>query len=461
MSSKRDLVEAHSFNRRRLVTAFVSGAPGGREVEPARYGRAIIGGTVLAALIVVGAAVGGMIKPKLPQDWDQKGVVIAKDSGARFISQKGTLFPVINTASARLVRADATGKMTVNTVPDDVIRSHPIGPTVGIAGAPDSLPSAPQLLDTGWTACVNKDGGLKVDVSAARDVTPASSQTLLVRSLGDVGQQFLVSGGTRFPISTRNGDNVLRTLGLSTTAFSASGSWVNLLTPGPEIKPFAVPGQGARVSTGVAGFDTVGTPVSQAGRKYLLVRSGTKPALLPISDFAYAVYTSGGPGAALRPADVTAAQLGGLRNVAVPSSLSFLTSWPSATPQPYRQSAPCLALTGNGDFRQTVLATVPSTSTRLPTDRTQSVAVDPGRGALVQETSGSVRSDQGSTVLVDATGTRYTVPTNAKGPLGYADVAAPSVSQAWTTLFKDGPTLDPGRAGGLASASGAGSGSGS
>lgn len=453
MSSKRDLVEAHSFNRRRLVTAFVSGAPGGREVEPARYGRAIIGGAVLAALIVVGAAVGGMIKPKLPQDWDQKGIVIAKESGARFIAQNGKLFPVINTASARLVAADNNGTLVINTVPDDVIRRHKIGSTVGIAGAPDALPAPSQLLDTGWTACVNKDGGLRVDLSAAKDVAPATSQTLLVRSLGDAGQQFLVVGGTRYPISTRNGDNVLRTLGLSSNAFTASGSWVNLLTPGPEIKPFAVPGQGDRVDTGVSGFDTVGTPVSQGGKKYLLVKAGAKPALLPISDFAYAVYTSGGPGASLRAPQLTAAQLDGLRNVGAPTSLSFLSSWPTSTPSAYRQSSPCLSLTGTGDFRQTVLATVDTGSARLPTDRSQSVLVDAGRGALVQETSGSVRSDQGSTVLIDATGTRYTVPSGYQGRLGYADVAAPSVSQAWTTLFKDGPTLDPQKAANLASGS--------
>ncbi|MCW2868167.1 MAG: eccB, partial [Marmoricola sp.] len=296
----------------------------------------------------------------------------------------------------------------------------------------------------------------RVDVSAARDVTPTTSQTLLVRSLGDAGQQFLVVGGTRYPISTRNGDNVLRTLGLASTPFTASGSWVNLLEPGPEVKPFAVPGQGDTVDTGVPGFTTVGTPVSQGGKKYLLVRDGSKPALLPISDFAYAVYTSGGPGAALQPPRLSAAQLSGVPNVRDPRSipgLSFLTQWPTSTPSAYRQSSPCLALTGTGDFRQTVLATVATGSARLPTNRAQSVLVDPGRGALVQETSGSVRSDQGSTVLIDSTGTRYAVPALVKGRLGYADVAAPSVSQAWTTLFKDGPTLDPAKAANLASGS--------
>ncbi len=442
MSSKRDLVEAHSFNRRRLVTAFVSGAPGGREVEPVRYGRAIIGGAVLAALVVVGAAVGGFIKPKLPQDWDKSGIVIAKDSGARFVAQNGKLFPVINTASARLIAGENNGNLTINTVPDDDIKGKEIGSTVGIAGAPDSLPSTSQLLDSGWTACINKDGGLKVAISSKPGVAPATGQTLLVRSLGDGGQQFLVAGGTRYPISTTNGDNVLRTLGLATNAFSASGSWVNLLAPGPEVKPFSVPGQGSTVKTGVAGFDRVGTPVSQAGKKYLLVKNGSKPGLLPVSDFAYAVYTSGGPGAALKPAEVSAADLRSIKNAGAPSGLSFLKQWPTAAPTAYRQSTPCLALTGSGDFRQTVLAEVSDTD-RLPTDRSQSVYVQPGRGALVQETSASVRSEQGSTVLIDATGTRYTVPAGVQGRLGYPNVPTPSVSQAWTVLFKDGPTLDP------------------
>ncbi len=65
MSATRDLVEANSFSRRRLVTAFVSGAPGGQEVEPARDGRLLVGGLVLALLLVGGT----VIVTVLALDW--------------------------------------------------------------------------------------------------------------------------------------------------------------------------------------------------------------------------------------------------------------------------------------------------------------------------------------------------------------------------------------------------------
>ena len=81
MATKRDLVEAHQFSRRRLITAFVSGAPGGREVEPARPGRALVGGLALALLVVAGGAVTGLIFGRDEADWKQPGLVISKERG--------------------------------------------------------------------------------------------------------------------------------------------------------------------------------------------------------------------------------------------------------------------------------------------------------------------------------------------------------------------------------------------
>src|SRR4051812_44976121 len=136
MSSKKDLVEAHSFNRRRLVTAFVSGAPGGREVEPVRYGRTLVGGLVLAALVVAGAAVTPILtKSQLPEDWNKKGLVVGKESGSRFVAVDKTLYPVINTTSARLILGSSDGKFDVNFGPHGEIAKQKQGDTIRIPGA--------------------------------------------------------------------------------------------------------------------------------------------------------------------------------------------------------------------------------------------------------------------------------------------------------------------------------------
>ena len=69
MASTRDLVEAHSFSRRRLVTALVSGAPGGREAEPARSARAIVAGLALGVVLIAGVEVRSVLAGSAEGDW--------------------------------------------------------------------------------------------------------------------------------------------------------------------------------------------------------------------------------------------------------------------------------------------------------------------------------------------------------------------------------------------------------
>jgi hypothetical protein len=74
VATERDLAEAHSFVRRRLVTALVSGAPGGREVErAARPGRAVLAGIALAVLLVGVAAVSGVLAGHAETDGKHTG----------------------------------------------------------------------------------------------------------------------------------------------------------------------------------------------------------------------------------------------------------------------------------------------------------------------------------------------------------------------------------------------------
>ena len=116
MATKKDLVEAHAFSRRRLVTAFVSGAPGGREVEPVRPGRVLIGGVALSVLLLAGAAIAGFLLGRPPAQWlDEGSFVISKDTGEQYVVLRRRRRPAaaagaqlrLRPAAARRRRADA------------------------------------------------------------------------------------------------------------------------------------------------------------------------------------------------------------------------------------------------------------------------------------------------------------------------------------------------------------------
>lgn len=57
MTSRKDLLEAQAFTRRRLLAVLVSGAPGGREPEPSTPGRSLLGGVLVAVVVALVVAV--------------------------------------------------------------------------------------------------------------------------------------------------------------------------------------------------------------------------------------------------------------------------------------------------------------------------------------------------------------------------------------------------------------------
>ena len=65
--SSRDLVDAATFHRRRLVAAFLTGRADAQ--APPRPGRRVLVGAVIAGLLLVGAALSGLpaVASYLPQ----------------------------------------------------------------------------------------------------------------------------------------------------------------------------------------------------------------------------------------------------------------------------------------------------------------------------------------------------------------------------------------------------------
>lgn len=433
MSSKRDLVEAHSFNRRRLVTAFVSGAPGGREVEPVRYGRTLVGGLVLAVLLVAGAAAAGFLKPTVPEDWKEHSLVIGKTSGSRFVAVDGKLFPVINTTSARLV-LEAEGSLDPTFVPDDVIAEQVPGPAIGIPGAPDVLPEQDRLVQTGWTACTDVEGQTKVRVDRQPAALPTRNGALVVEANGKL---YVVSGQHRYEVPKKHRDAVLLTLELDgQTPLPVSGLWLDLFPPGDPLKPFDVDGAGETAASAPAGAEQVGTPVLVDGRPYLVMRDG----LAPVSDFAYDIYVAGLSNG-LEPVSVDQSDV---IDVPKSTSLTYPESWPEEEVAPVAQACAVLE-TGDAAPVVHLARPVDDQEAFYDPDLRQTAAVEGGHGALVRSSSGG-QLDTGAVYLVDATGTRYSVedPQRAEQTLaylGYTDVEPVPVPAAWLELFDEGPAL--------------------
>ncbi|MDR6861849.1 type VII secretion protein EccB [Phycicoccus sp. 3266] len=433
MATKKDLVEAQAFSRRRLTTAFVAGAPGGREVEPQRPWRAIIGGLAVTALVAVGGLVAGVLSPGLPSGWDDNRLVIAKKSGARYVAIKKTLYPVINTTSARLlIPADEFKVVTVN---DDKIATTPRGAAIGILGAPDSLTPAGRLSRTGWVSCVAQSGAQRTVVGQRAVSTPATASAAVVRTADGL---FVVTGGYRLPVKGDEAASVLRQLRLeSVTPIPAPAAWTSLFPQGPTLGAFRIPDAG-KARAGLPPGAVVGSvlAVKDSGtstpRRYVVLGTGE---LALITPFAYALYQLGSGRTVGADIQVTPAEIAGLKTTdrqVVPAQ------WPEQIPQPL-DAPPCATLTAGPN---TLPSTALSTSTTVKATEGQVTEVEAGSGALVRSIGDNI-INRGPVLVVDQTATAYSVVggDDVLARLGYAKGDVVPVPQAWVGLFASGPVL--------------------
>ncbi|MDN4161377.1 type VII secretion protein EccB [Nocardioides abyssi] len=456
MATKKDLVEAHAFSRRRLVTAFVSGAPGGREVEPTRPGRTVVGGVALAVLLVAGAAIASILSPRAPSDWTDGGLVVSKERGAAYVILDGgddpVLRPVINVTSAQLILGS---DLDPNVVKQSEIDKHTIGEDIGILSAPATVPDPGLLLESGWTACTAGGAGVAVDVSEQPEVRELTGAGMLVRSRGRV---YLVAesakpdaaGQTRaysYLLPDRGSvDLLLEQLGLPILeeAVEVPERWLALFPSGGALSfaAFGLEGFGQR--SDVAGQDglpadaRVGDRYQSAGIELLV----TKQAPVSLTPFAAAVYASVEKPAGYEPRTLRPEGDPQLRQE-VPAYER--ASWPADALQRV-DGEHCAVLDLSPDAAPVVrLGTDPSPEASAvgrevaPTSVERSV--DSGRGAYALSGSWDGR-EVGTPYLVDAKGVAYAlVGAEVAERLGYADVEAPVVPDSWVELFAEGVPL--------------------
>lgn len=451
MATKKDLVEAHAFSRRRLVTAFVSGAPGGREVEPTRPGRMLVGGLALSLLLLAGAAVAGFLVGRPPAQWlDTGSFVISKDTGEQYVVLRGGEDPLLqrvpNYVSAQLLLGEP--ELTPYTVRDKYIRQVSLGEDLGIERAPAGLPSADELISQGWTACTGDGAGTKLTLRAETGATELVDSAFLVTSgarlwliatAPDVDGRDGRAYRYQLPADPTAAGALADRLGFGATeqAPVVDAEWLNLFPLGAPLSAerFAVasPGRPARyagVETDLSRYRTGDLLLSPTGGYYLL--GDEQPQR--ISEFAGALYD-----AVVAPAQRLEAQM--RADLGLPE---YPQEWPDTVPTAVTAGPLCAVLHPEPDApSRVVLAADPDAGASPEGLRRgrHDVDVEPGGGAYVL--SGADEAGAGGTpYVIDPKGTKYSLV----GPLvpayiGYGDTAPPVVPNAWLEFFDEGVPL--------------------
>lgn len=429
MATKKDLLEAQNFSRARLLSAFVGGAPGGKELEPAKPLRAVFAGIALTGMVVLAGIFVGLMQPALPGGWESNRLIVARDTGARYVSVEGSLHPVINTVSARmLIPAD---EFEVISVDQSALDGIPIGGTIGILGAPDTLPRADNLDGTGWLACAT---GTATDVrlgGAGRPAAPAGTGIVVERD----GETFVVADGRSYEVPERHRTAVLRAVGLDTVApVQVRGEWLALFARGTDLAPIAAGGRGTVSELDLPTGSVIRPLGGGDAERYLLTADG---ALAPLSGLAHRLYLLGGGSGALgEEIELSPAEIAGLPTTDPVGA----SDWPQEPLSPLAGvDVPCAALAGERGDQRTVLAATggdrPATSQSTGAVR---ISVAENGGALVRG------GTAGTLTLVDGSGTAYAVPGTVRAGtarLGYSGSDVAVVPAPWLQLLPAGPAL--------------------
>ncbi|MEV7225648.1 type VII secretion protein EccB [Polymorphospora sp. NPDC051019] len=450
MPSRRDQLHSYQFMTQRVISAFVM-----RETDPAqsplRRGiGAVFGGVMVAVLIAAGVGIYGLITKVGGDRWKTDGsVVIERETGATFVFLDGQLHPTVNYASA-LLAAGRPGQAAARVAAAS-LAGVPRGITVGIVGAPQSLPVAKQRIGLPWTVCAvpgTNDAGRPVStVVVGVGVAPTGGrgtgeQGLLVRD-AELGMNYLVWQGHRHLIQSSR--VVIPALFGSVTATPVGTAWINALPAGADIAPVQVRDRG-RASAALPGRTVGDILVAQTGagpQYYLVLGDG----LAPITALQRAILNaeSAGEPAPIAVSEATSApqsdQLrrpsGGVQPPPAPPQLSApgadqlcaVTGEPDGVP----------ALTTGGELPG-VRASIPTVGAAPDGSRlADRILVPSGRVAVVR-VLGSPASYQ---VITDL-GIRYPVVSDAAlQMLGYPAAEAVAVPAALVSRIPQGPTLDP------------------
>ncbi|MEV0129688.1 type VII secretion protein EccB [Dactylosporangium sp. NPDC050688] len=458
MASRKDQLHAYQFLVQRVISAFVM-----RETDPAqsplrRGVGAVFAGLMVAIVVGAGYGVYGLITKVGGNGWRADGaVVIEKETGASFVYVAGRLHPTLNYASALLLSGRSGAP--VFRVPRSALVGVPRAVTVGIAGAPNSLPPAASAVGLPWSVCTAEAVGASgapttvTSLVVGRELTGGTTvdagHGILARD-AVTGQRFLVWRGHRYALA----EAVVPALfGATANSVRVGTAWLNALPAGTDIGPIVVPRHGE-----VAGAvpdrrigDLLAAPTAAGPQYYLVFDDG----LAPLTSLQHALLAAN---AVVRPIEVTVAVASAAPRSSLLPATDGVTAPPQRAPvlvQPEpddlvcastvnARAEPVLHLGGTPAGLDAGIPTVGRSTTGASlADR---VAVPAGAVAVIRVLP-SPDAEAGTYSIVTDLGVRYPVPSaEVLGFLGYDPARALDVPVALAQRLPTGPTLDPAQA---------------
>jgi len=446
MATARDQVEAYNFAVRRQILALLQGDDSVAVDPRRRLNRALIGGALLAVVLLAAVGVAGLLSNSASATLPDNGVAVTSD-GSVFVIVDHVVHPALNLASAELV-----GGSSVTTVSSGALAKAPRGLPIGIPNAPDALPPASSLVTGRWTVCSTAPPASAARAQIVLSLgapapTPLPNRQGVVVQTGD-GTTWLLDAGRRYAMSS----TVSQLLQVDSQPVPLDEQVLDLVPEGPQLYVPKVPETGSTASlpfpAKVGDLVLVDYGSGTPGH-YVVMSDG----VAPVNAFTFALLAGSAPDPTLHePAS-------DIVNHAASAGPDVPGTWPNQAlqlaPPPAGGSPLCFTYDPHGPQTGTTWTTtisepatapvpagaqpVSATSGTLPTVLT-GVAVPPGRGALVRA-AGTGGTDAVITLVTDS-GLRYSIASSDDaGKLGYAAASAVTVPLPFVDLLPAGPGL--------------------
>lgn len=503
MQTRRDHIQAYQFSAGRLVHAVTSGDTGTGE-QPLRRGNlGVVLGTVIAMLLSGGAVVYGLISPAADNSWKSQGsIIVEKETGTRYVLLDGMLRPTANYASARLA---GSGKPTIYVVKHTALAAFPIGPQIGIAGAPDTLPTA--MLDGAWSLCLGPAGDgadTVLDLVPAGHTAAVPQQPVLITEAASSASTAATAAPATTAVTASGGLGSAKgtASGGGTAASTSTGAAAGGATKGAASSPAKTTGKTADAAPGDAG---IGSEYVLWGAKKYPVPNPSVLAALGLGDEAplqasatwLGLLPTGDP---LSPAPVASAHANGPRIAGQPARVGQLFQATAAGVEqfyvlltdglaPITRTEAALFETVHGAGKpasvdpsdiaaapvsadQSLLRRLPDLMTSTPFSPGQArlcvdqakagaggalalvtedaryfpdgspVLIPAGRGLIAESTSVDAATNQPTVFLVDDAGERFTIDGgDTYQALGFGGAAGHVLPDAVLVLIPPGPSL--------------------